>query len=260
MSDPAAPPTLRVGVGTGLVVLPGLAGRRGVPEGLIRWIQRQEVVEFASHRSVMSMNPRFGLEPGISFEQLAAEYADVISESFDEPVDLIGISTGGTIALQLAADRPELIRRLVLVSSAHRLSDHGRVVQREIAQLLRQGKSRKAAALFLSNAGATRLSRAALAVAGYLVPRVVVGRDDTDLLALLDAEDSFDIAPRLGAIDIRTLVTGGGHDRFYTSALFDATSRMLPQSTLTIYPRGGHLGIAGNRRLARAVLEFLSSD
>jgi len=37
---------------------------------------------------------------------LAAEYAGVITAHLDAPVDVVGTSTGGSIAQQLAADPP----------------------------------------------------------------------------------------------------------------------------------------------------------
>jgi pimeloyl-ACP methyl ester carboxylesterase len=89
---------------------------------------------------------------------------------------------------------------------------------------------------------------------------MVVGRNDPDLLATLDAEDDFDLAPRLAEIDIPTLVTGGGHDQFYDDAMFETTRAGMPSARLELAPRRGHMGTFGNRRLARRVLRFLESD
>jgi pimeloyl-ACP methyl ester carboxylesterase len=257
MSEPSLP-HIRLGAGAPLVVFPGLSGRLGVPARLGRWMQHQEIVEFSGARSVWSIDRRPGLLPGTSVVDLAGEYADAIRELFSEAVDVVGISTGGSIALQLAADHPELVRRLVLVSSAHRLSDHGRSTQRDIASLLRGHRPRRAAALFLANTGATALSRMLLGVAGTLAPRVVVGHNDPDLLVTLDAEDGFDLEGRLQTIETPTHILGGGRDRFYTAALFEATQAAMPNATVAIYPRAGHIGTFGNRRLAREILRYLA--
>ena len=252
-------PHTRRGSGTPLVLVPGLSGRMGVPQFLAAWIQRQETVGLVAAREVWTIDRRHGLETGITIENLALEYASAIREIFDYPVDIVGVSTGGSIALALAADYPQLVNRLVLVSSAYRLSDYGRATQRRIARLLRDGHPRRAAALFISNTGATHLSRALLSLVGLAAPRIVVGHEDNDLLVTLDAEDGFDWLPRLADIRSRTLVLGGGQDRFYTANLFERTHGALRNSTLKIYPRGGHVSTTGNRRLARHILEFLSS-
>jgi pimeloyl-ACP methyl ester carboxylesterase len=259
MSKPHLP-HLRLGTGAPLVVIPGLAGRRGVPVRVGKWMQHQEIVELSATRSVWSIDRRAGLEHGITMTDIAAEYAHMIKGLFTEPVDIVGVSTGGGIALQLALDFPDLVHRLVLVSSAYRLSDHGRAVQREIADNLRDGHPRRAASLFLSNTGASPVTRAILAVAGRLAPRIVVGHQDGDLLVTLDAEDTFDLSARVDRIAVPTLVTGGGNDRFYTAGLFEDTARRIPGSQLTIYPRAGHIGTQGNRRLVRDILQFLEAD
>lgn len=253
-------PHLRLGAGVPLVVIPGLAGRLGVPVRIGRWMQRREIVELSASRSVWSIDRRTGLEHGIGMHDLAAEYAQTIRGLFDQPVDIVGVSTGGGIALQLALDFPELVHRLVLVSAAYRLSDHGREVQREIATLLRAGKPGRAAGLFLANTGATPVRRAVLGIAGRLAPRIVVGRKDGDLLATLDAEDEFDLSERVPDIAVPTLVTGGANDRFYTAELIADTAGRIPHASLRIYPRAGHIGTQGNRRLVRDILAFLAVD
>ena len=250
-------PHARVGEGSPLVVFPGLGGRHGVPARLARWVQRLEIVELSGSRAVWSIHRRTGMEAGITVEDLAAEHAAMLRRLFDSPVDLVGVSTGGSIALQLVADHPELVRRLVIVSAAYTLSDQGRAMQRQVAALLRADRPRRAASLFLGNTGATVLTRALLRIAGLLAPRMVVGRRDPDLLVTLDAEDAFDLKSRLGQIETPTLITGGGRDRFYTAALFEATRAAMPNATLKVYARGGHVGTLGNRSLAQHILQFL---
>jgi pimeloyl-ACP methyl ester carboxylesterase len=259
MTKPSLP-HLRLGTGAPLVVIPGLAGRHGVPVRVGRWLQHQEIIELSGNRAVWSINRRTGLEHGITMSELAAEYAHTIRSHFTEPVDVVGVSTGGGLALQLAVDFPELVHRLVIVSAAYRLSEFGRTLQRDIAGALRDGHPRRAAGLFLSNTGSTPIRRAILGVAGRLAPRIVVGHEDADLLVTLDAEDSFNVGSRIGAIAVPTLVTGGGNDRFYTAELISETAAKIPGAKLTIYRRAGHIGTQGNRRLVRDILAFLESE
>lgn len=257
---PADLPQLREGTGAPLVVLPGLSGRAGSPAVLRKWEQRMVIADFVHDRAVVSIDRRHNLEPGTSIADLADDYARTIGSLYDKPVDIMGISTGGSIALQLAADHPELLRRLVLVSSAHRLSDQGRAAQGSVAHLLRAGHDRRAAAIFLGNTGASRLDYALRSAAGFLAPRSVVGRGDRDLLVTLDAEDNFDVGDRLSTITARALIAGGRHDRFYSAELFEHASRRIPHASLSLYPKAGHLLTHGNRRLAREILAFLDSE
>lgn len=72
-----------------------------------------------------------GLPQGATLKDMANDYAALIRQEFGGPVDVIGVSTSGSIALQFAADHPDLLRRLVIHSSAYTLGEghaRGKVV------------------------------------------------------------------------------------------------------------------------------------
>ena len=73
---------------------------------------------------------------------LAAEHAQALREAFDEPVDLLGASTGGSIAQQLAAEHRDVVRRLAPVSTGCRLGPNAKLLQRQIAARVRAGATR----------------------------------------------------------------------------------------------------------------------
>jgi pimeloyl-ACP methyl ester carboxylesterase len=64
--------------------------------------------------------PGFGLTPPRGDFRLETHRSSVIAylETMDGPFSLIGNSTGGMLSLMIAADRPDLVDRLVLVSPA----------------------------------------------------------------------------------------------------------------------------------------------
>ncbi|HUS62779.1 MAG TPA: alpha/beta hydrolase [Acidimicrobiales bacterium] len=55
---------------------------------------------------------------GYSIAQLAADLIALIDANVDAPVDLLGHSMGGRIALELALSRPDLVRSLVLMDTS----------------------------------------------------------------------------------------------------------------------------------------------
>ena len=113
-------PCLIARSGVPLVVLAGLSPDAGVGRGPMRRTHEQALRPWTSGRRVFCLNRRVGLPLGLTMPMLAAEHAEAMRAEFGEPVDVLGLSTGGSIAQQLAADHPDVVRRLVL--DQHRLS------------------------------------------------------------------------------------------------------------------------------------------
>ena len=247
---------LRLGTGPPLVFLPGLSSHHRPPRGIDRWFQLQQIKPFIRGHEVWWIQRRAGLPPDVTMSGLAADYAEALGGRFGGPVDVLGVSTGGSVALQLTADHPRVVRRLVLVSSGCRLGPRGRQAQRQVAGLLRRNKPRQAGAVLMSMLGAAPVSRRGLSALGWLLGTGVVGKGDPDLLATIDAEDAFDLTERLGSITTPTLIVGGDRDAFYQGGVFEETAALLPHGRLVLYQGKGHMATTA-RRLAREVLMFL---
>jgi pimeloyl-ACP methyl ester carboxylesterase len=193
---------------------------------------------------------------------LAADHARAFEAEFGRPVGILGISTGGSVALQLTADHPDILRRLVIAASAYRLGQIGREVQRRTADFAARGQHRRA-----FKAGVPTLVESALGqrlVGGllWLAAPLALGRgwDPSDMIATIDAEDAFNLGNRLGEITAPTLVIGGERDRAYSRELFQETAERIPNSRLIIYESRGHAGTIGDRRFVRDIITFLKAE
>jgi len=247
---------LRLGHGPPLVFLPGLSAHHRPPQGLDRWVRVNEIKPFTRHHETWWLQRPVGLEPGTTMSYLATSYAGVLATEFGGPVDVLGHSTGGSVALQLAADHPLAVRRLVLVSSGSRLGPGGRHAQVEVARWLRRGKPRRAGAVVMSMLAAGPVSRQAMACLGWVLGSAVMGKGDPDLLATIDAEDAFDLTQRLDSVPMPVLVVGGERDAFYGPAVFEETASRLPRGRVVVCKGKGHMG-AANPHVVREVLAFL---
>lgn len=256
----AGMPYLRMGDGPPLLFMPGFSGHHRQPRGLDLRMQLQQIKPYAQDRTVWWVNRRPGLSSGVTMADLARDYAEAMRARFREPVDVIGISTGGSVALQLAADHPGVVRRLAIVASAYRLGDAGRDTQRKAADRLGAGRPRQAATVILSSLGGGPVSRALLGMAGRLAGTAVYGDADPDMLMTIRAEDDFDLQDRLGEISAPTLVVGGANDAFYSAELFHETAELIPDSRLVLLPGKGHLTTLTSRHLPHGVLTFLDSS
>ena len=187
---------------------------------------------------------------------LAARHAKIISERFNNPIDLLGISTGGAIALQLAVDHPMLINRLIIVAAASWLGDEGREKLRRLGQEISQGRSgaRILASVLFPPPWST-IMIPFLWFANQLERRI----DPSDMLATIDAEVGFDVRPQLHEIRIPTLLIAGARDRAFPRDLTESTAAAIPNARLILYPRAGHIGTMMNPHFGRDVAAFLST-
>jgi len=255
----AGVPFAAVGSGPPLVVLPGLSLSVGVDEDrLVRHVL-VPVRGMAGQRRLVVLNRWSRLPEGLMLRGVATRYADAITE-LGAPVDVLGVSTGGSIAQVLAAEHPHLVRRLGLVSTACRLSPELRALQAEVAGLLGQGAPRSAMGLMARSVGPPAVAPLARATGWLLAHRLVRGAHAaSDLRLTLDAEDGFDLALCSGGIRSPTLLVGGGRDRFYPRSLFEETARLIPHSQLLLRPRRGHLTVVSDHRTIAHLTGFFST-
>ena len=185
------------------------------------------------------LNRRADLPLGLTMAMLAAEHADAMRGEFGEPVDVLGLSTGGSIAQQLAADHPDVVRRLVLISTGCRLRPVARLAQRRVAARIRAGAARQALAVMAAELVPPWRGRyIAAVVASALGPRWFPAEDLRDMAITIDAEDSFDLA-ECPAIASPTLLIAGGRDRFYDLAILEETAALIPGCRLSLHPDAG---------------------
>ncbi|MFP4636798.1 MAG: alpha/beta fold hydrolase, partial [Nitriliruptoraceae bacterium] len=159
---------------------------------------------------------RAGLTAETTMADLAAHVAAAVRADLPTPVRLVGISTGGSIALQTAIDHPDVVDRLVVLSSACRLSDRGRTAQRHLAERTLAGQHRAAWAALAPMLTSGRTGRAAFAALLWAFGPLSAPENSDDMVATVYAEDAFDAAAGLDRIAAPTLVIGGARDGFYT--------------------------------------------
>ena len=116
-------PYLVVGEGPPLVKVEGLTPTHEVPSGWQQRMYLSGLAPLSADFRVFWVNRKQGLEPGESMSDIAGHLAAAIEDEFGGPVFLTGESTGGSLVLQLAVDRPDLVRALVVVAAACRLEE-----------------------------------------------------------------------------------------------------------------------------------------
>jgi pimeloyl-ACP methyl ester carboxylesterase len=249
-------PYLAVGDGPPLVMATGLTATHEVPTGAERRMALRGARPLCSEFRVHIVSRKPGLPPGASMSDIAGYLITAIEEELGEPVLLAGTSTGGSLALQLAVDRPDLVRALVVVASAYRLGPSGRELQRELARLTRAGDAADGWAQLMAAMLPAPLRRPARPLARRMMGSMAA-QDPTDMLVTIDAEDAFDVGAELHRIVAPTLVIGGGKDAFYPRELFEQTAAGVQDGRAHIDPDWGHLRTSGSTATAHITLGFL---
>ncbi|MGV9304027.1 alpha/beta fold hydrolase [Nonomuraea sp. NPDC003727] len=227
--------------------------RAGEITGSARWSAMRMLRPFADRFDVRLVNRPAGLPVTIAMPELAAVYAERFAAAFAGRVPVLAISTGGAIALQLAADHPKLLDRLVLGGTAATLGPPGRRAQR--AYIERALAGRRPSPALADIVTPSPLGRRLLRPLLWLSDGA--SGDRADAAAVLHAEDGFDLRARLGEITAPTLLIHGAEDVVYPLELARQTAEGIPGARLVVYEGRGHSATFTDRRFARDALAFL---
>jgi pimeloyl-ACP methyl ester carboxylesterase len=209
-------------------------------------------------RRVLTLDlPGHGTSPDPGRPLRAETAADAVAAQLDGPVDLLGYSLGGMVALRLAIQHPRLVRRLILVSVAFRRDgSHPEAVAAmdafapELAEPMKQSPNYELYARL-----APRPQDWALLIA-RTSEFLKVDYDWTDELARLEGPvllvyaDADSVRPA-HIVESYALLGGGLRD-----ATWDGSQRSANQ--LAILPGTTHYDIYRAPALAPTVLGFLA--
>ena len=238
-----------------LVFIRGLPAESGNPRGVDRIIERLVVRGPARAHRVHAVGRPVNLTSAFGMAEVAELYARLIAERFGRPVAVMGLSTGASVALQLAVDRPELVRTLVVAAGAGRLGGRGRAIQRRYASLLAADDPRATAELASATMNAGRLDPLV-----RLVSRATPTPGDAEsLLALVRAEDGYNVLGRLDRVTAPTLILSGGRDVFYPPDLARETAAQLPTAHHIQYRGRTHGGVPLQPQFSGDIASFLAA-
>ncbi len=248
-------PYNRVGHGPRtLVIFQGLFFDNRPLPSYLNWLFESYYRFLAEDYTTYIVHRKTGMPAGYTLQNMADDYATVIRDELGGPVDVMGGSTGGSIALHFAADHPDLVRKLIIHSSAYTLSEVARQVQLRVADLARQ---RRWPAAYAEMVSITRYSKLVIWIGALVAGTFGMPDDPSDVIVTIEAEDQLNFKDRLGQIAAPTLVIAGEQDPYYTPALFRETAEGIPHARLILYPGMGHP--AAGKQFRQDVLLFLKA-
>jgi pimeloyl-[acyl-carrier protein] methyl ester esterase len=234
-------PAIKAGSGARtLVLLPGLSLFPGHPTGQAR---RRAMMgwEPLYERYTVYLIGRRVLPVGTDFRDMADDVSAAI-EGLDPPVDLLGASTGGVIALHVAATRPDLVRRLVLVVTGTAATAVLGPRLGGVSSDVGAGRWRRVYSQIFQLGARSRVERLAYRALGWVMgPRLVgIPNDPTIMLAELDAWARVDARDLVSRVTCPTLVVAGELDPIFPLGEARALADELTDGTLVVMPRVAH--------------------
>lgn len=237
-------PYLVVGSGEPLVYLCGFTlDHRNPRQGFERTLTLRTLTPLARAGFQVYFTNRWpNMAPGTTFEEIAERHAAAISDHFGKPVDVLGASTGGSLALQLIADRPDVVRKAVVACAAYTLGPLAKETQLKLLHAISETGRYPAEGVLdvLAAKLRSRWLRTLLTPVAYVAAKRITIENPADAIAMIRAEDAFDVRDRLDDIPTETLVICGAQDPFWTLEMFAETACRLPRGKLVMYRDRGH--------------------
>lgn len=189
----------------------------------------------------------------------AADVAEFLQARRISAAHVVGLSLGGCVALQLALDRPDLVRSLVVVNSApefiRRSFKTWLETWRRTAIVRWRGLRRMGERI-----GARLLPRPEQAARRATFVERFAQNDPQAYLNSLKALIGWSVTDRLGSLRCPVLVVASEHD--YTSRAFkEAYARKIPGARLVVLPDAHHAAPLERPAEFNAILaEFLETQ
>jgi pimeloyl-ACP methyl ester carboxylesterase len=214
----------------------------------------------AKHFTLYMLSRKPNLPQGYTAKDMSDDFADMIRHDIGKPVHVMGISSGGSSALHFGADHPDLLNKLVLAFTAHRMTEHGIKSCAKWRDLALAGNWLE---LYESMGLAIVEGQMPDWIVKPMMRRfgsAVLGQPKSgmDFAILLDADINLDVYEKLPKISAPTLVVGGDVDPFYSQELMRETQHCIPNAKLE-FLKGGHSAMKSqSKAFEAAVLRFLS--
>jgi pimeloyl-ACP methyl ester carboxylesterase len=233
------------GHGPPIVLLHGVGANRAI------W--RRVTPALAEDRHVIAPDlPGFGesdaAASGFELDAVASVLADVLADYADGAFDLVGNSLGGAVAVALAFERPELVRRLVLAApagfvsrpppiaaAAGALADRALTARRIIGAPAARSATARRALMWGTIAEPQRLT------ADDARMMVRASRGSTRIGAAVAAVLRADLRSQLTRVEAPVGVIWGWRDRIVPISTLRAIRAVRPDAVVATIPRAAHV-------------------
>jgi len=224
------------GVGQSLVLINGL--------GFGRWGFFKQVPVLSRQFATITFDARREREPEDLIGALAGDVVDLLDHLGVNNAHVLGASLGGFVAQELVLKRPDLVARLVLVSTGHGGRGAERMSRGAMGRMFGLGAlgPKKAARRGLEGATSERYRAENREEFERIVEkRLAESPSLASYYGQAKAGWRFDASGQVGRISSPTLVVHGAEDRYVPPANARALAQAIPNAKLRVFEGAGHL-------------------
>ncbi len=256
-------PYVKFGKGSEIIInIDALTFKNEPPSGFELNQLKKIANHFPSQYTFYNVGRRPNLPDGFLFEKMAKDYADLIQSEFQSSVIVMGTSTGGQIAQYLAANHPDTIKKLVLISTAYKLSEQGVKYEAIAESFFIQGKYGKCLASMLDFIFPPGMKRGFMKFITRMLGKWIIGKIKypNDFLLEIQGDREMNFKDHLSEILAPTLVISGKDDVLYNIQDVKLTADGIPNAKLLLYSDYGHnLMMKQSKKVIFEVIEFLNT-
>jgi 3-oxoadipate enol-lactonase len=197
---------------------------------------------------------------GYSIRGFAEDLAAVCRAAGADRVVAVGASFAGPVVLQLAADRPDLVRGAVSVGGFASMGPAGRErMTQRAAAVEREGMTGTVADAVLAAALGPTTHTSNPSLVG-LSKAMLLANDPRAYAACARVVASADIAEALGRVKCPVMLVFGTEEKVAPLPAQMELKRLVPHAVLRAIPRAGHLPFLEQPDLfAAALMEFMGN-
>jgi pimeloyl-ACP methyl ester carboxylesterase len=242
-----------LGQGEPIVLVPGLAGGWKLLGPLARLLARgHRVITYGLRGDRFptgSARPR-------CLGDLAGDLGEVIEQMGLERPAVFGVSFGGAVALELAAEQPQRLSALIVQGAEARFrTTLGATIARRVLERFPLPSDNRFVNQFFNLLHGGRPGPGPLA--DFVVERCWE-TDQSVMAQRIGLLETFDVTDRLWRIDVPTLVLAGSRDAIVPAARQEALASCIPGARFEVLEGAGHIGFLTHRtEVARRVRKLL---
>jgi 3-oxoadipate enol-lactonase len=241
------------GAGPSLVLINGM--------GFGRWGFFKQVPALSRHFATITFDAGEGRDPEGVIGELAGDVVDLLDHLGVNKAHVLGTSLGGFVAQELALSRPELVGRLVLVSTSHGGGGAERMSLGAMGRMFGFGafNPKQAARRGLEGATSNRYRAENPEEFERIVEkRLADSPSPASYYEQAKAGARFDDSGEVGHISSPTLVIHGAEDRYVPPSNASALAEAIPNAKLRVLEGAGHLVFVERAaEVNREVVSFL---